>query len=492
MQGPENPAGLQTTARSCAEYRVSLPGSPFGIAWGFVYGYGGIRAETFLPQLRRLGAGFTKVYLFWNQLEPERGHYDWTAVDAFLNQLDSPEEGLISLFASSQWATRRPAAMLPPSPAKDLADYYRCVFNLVKHCAGRVRYWQNNAEPNNPVFWAGTKEEFVEHLKVFHKAVKEADPTAVVIVGGFDGLFNPPGWPPFPHQQAGLEFFDYVLREGRDAFDLFDLRLYGNPYTIVGRVGCMRQKMLALGYEKPIVCTEYGGPSLFEFPENRTYRPLVEQWAQSVSQSAENAGQAVSPISELYRNMSSLAAQTQMFMQECPSELDAKFRRIQARGLVMRNVLALSAGVQKTVYWELLDISDADRNNLMIFMFGKIGMLGYQEGALEKRYPTADAFELMAHKLAGVQRVRQIETAENPALFLFKVDRGDRGSIQVVWERRDQFSGEDSPAVPFTCLWNATNARCVDALGEVVPHAIVSGRLHIMVSLTPIFIESAG
>ena len=206
-----------------------------------------------------------------------------------MDQLNSPEEGLISLFSTSQWATVRPATLLPPSPAKNPDDYYHFVYNVVKHCKGRVRYWQNDAEPNSPLYWSGTKEEFVAELKIFYKAVKDADPAAVVVVGGYDGMFGPPGTHQFPNQQVGLDFFDYVLKEGREAFDVFDLRLYGDPYTIVPRVDFMRQKMLALGYDKPIICTEYGGPNLFEFPENRKYISLLTSGIQSLTQANDKA-----------------------------------------------------------------------------------------------------------------------------------------------------------------------------------------------------------
>ena len=137
-----------------------------GIGWGFLYGYLGVKPEQYLPQMRELGADFTKVYLFWNQIEPRKGQYDWTAVDAFVDQLNSPEEGLIALFSSSQWATRQSAAMLPPSPAKNPDDYYRFVHDLVAHYKGRVRYWQNDCEPSNPIYWLGTKEEFTAQLGV--------------------------------------------------------------------------------------------------------------------------------------------------------------------------------------------------------------------------------------------------------------------------------------------------------------------------------------
>ncbi len=269
----------QTAARTAAPTsasdapRITMRGSPLGIANGFLYGYQGVSAYEFMPTVRRLGADFTKTYLFWNQVEPKRGTYDWTAVDAFVNQLKFADEALVGVFSASEWAVTKPSALLPPSPAKNPDDYYRFIFDLVSHCKGRVRYWQNDAEPNSPIFWGGTKEEFVAELALFHKAVKAADPDAVVVVGGYDGLFGPPGTFQFPNQQAGLDFFDYVFKEGHDAFDVFDLRLYGDPYTIVPRVDYMRQMMRAHGFEKPVICTEYGGPNLFELPANRKVHP---------------------------------------------------------------------------------------------------------------------------------------------------------------------------------------------------------------------------
>jgi hypothetical protein len=114
-------------SNSTDNVRIAMPGSPLGIALGFLYGYFGARAESFMPLVRNLGAGFTKVYLFWNQIEPERGRFQWDAIDAFVNQLNSPEEGLISLLSTSTWAVQKPGTMLPPSPAKNPDDYYRFV-----------------------------------------------------------------------------------------------------------------------------------------------------------------------------------------------------------------------------------------------------------------------------------------------------------------------------------------------------------------------------
>ncbi|MGA3023767.1 MAG: hypothetical protein ABSF98_03245 [Bryobacteraceae bacterium] len=469
-----------------------LPGAPLGIAWGFLYGYAGTKAEVFMPQLRQLGAGITKVYLFWNQIEPEKGRFDWSAVDQFVGQLHSPNEGLISIFSSSLWATRRASAVLPPSPAKNPDDYYRFVHALVLHSKGRVRYWQNDSEPNNPIYWSGTKQEFVDELRVFHKAVKDADPDAIMVAGGYDGLFNPPGMFQYPAQKYGLDFFDYVIAEGSDAFDVFDLRLYADPYTIPWRVEHIRQMMRAHGHEKPILCTEYNGPGFFEFAPNLAYVPAVIKWAQSVADGDGRGG--ANEVAALYAKMSTLAKQTQMFMEGCPAELQRKLERLQARDLVMRNLLALSAGVRKTMYWDLWHdtsgTSPGRRDDMMHLMYAKCKLLEREGGALTKRYPLADAFERMAKELAGVESVERIEVPDRPSIYLFEVRRAQRAPLFVVWERRDVFSGEDQPAIVFDWPWALREASATDALGETVATTVRDGRVRLSVSVTPVFVTA--
>lgn len=483
---------LAVALGGAAPSEARMKHSPFGVAWGFVYGYGPAKAETFMPELRSLGAGWTKVYLFWNQVEPERGHYDWTAVDALLAQIRSPDEALVALESASTWATRTKVPLLPPSPAKDLDDYYRFVHAVVAHCKGRVRYWQNDCEPSNPVFWAGTSDEFVAELHTFHRAVKDADPEALVVAGGYDGLFNPPGLPPIPGQERGLAFFDRVLEKGAADFDVFDMRLYASPYTIPARVAYIQKRMADLGYQKPIVCTEYNGPGFFEFAENRKYYTLATEWSQSVAGTsdgmpAQGAG-AKTGVAALYERAESLAPETRMFLMDAPEALERKFQRLQCRDIVVRNVLALAAGVERTMFWDLTtDV--AERDDVMTLMFGKLKLEEFVDGRARRRYETAETFRRMAETLADVERVRRLDVPGHPAIFLFEATRRGRAPVYVVWEQRDTFSGEDAPATPFEWSWTAKRARAVDAFGQPVAARVDGGHVHLEVSVTPVFVE---
>ena len=478
---------LTAHAASAADHaHGNLPdvASRLGVGWAFVYGYQGVPAEEFMRDVRQMGGGFAKIYVFWNQLEPEHGRYDWSAVDAFVDQLKSPDEGLISVFSSSSWATAQPSTMIPASPAKNPNEYYQFILKLVSRYKGRVRFWQNDCEPNNPIYWSGTKEQFVDQLKLFYKAAKAADPDATVVAGGYDGLFNPPDMPPMYNQQASLDFFNYVLDVGRDAFDVFDLRLYADPYTIPGRVDYIRGRMKSLGYDKAIIATEYGGPGFFEFAANRAYIPKIAAWSQSALGGTSTAGDS---INDLYANINQLAPETQMFLAGCSPELEAKIERLQSRELAIRNVLALSAGVERTAYWQLLTMS-LPRDHIMQLMYGKIGMLTYTDGKVSQRFAVADAFQRTAQLLAGVRAVKRIELPEKPSIYFFELDRGDRGLAYVIWERRDTFRGEDEPATPLDVAWSRGPVSAHDVLGNTVTAEVTHQRLRLPVSVTPIFL----
>jgi hypothetical protein len=125
----------------------------------------------------------------------------------------------------------------------------------------------------------------------------------------------------------------------------------------------------------------------------------------------------------------------------------------------------------------------------MNLMYGKIAMLGYEDGALKKRYPLADAYQRLAKFLAGVEAVTRRAVPDHPSIFLFEVRRHGRPPLYVVWEKRDVFSGEDAPATPFDFEWTAHGAAALDATGQVTPVKVANGRIALDVSVTPVFIE---
>jgi len=140
---------------------------------------------------------------------------------------------------------------------------------------------------------AGTAPEYVAQFRELHQAVKAADPDAAVVLGGAPYAL-PASAPDSPDRQ----FFDVLLRDGRDFFDLLDLHLYGEAERIPADVEAARGLMRNFGYEKPLVAGEYNAPWPNLYPE------------------AAAAMQAA--LARLYQDMASLPPQLQMFMRGCP------------------------------------------------------------------------------------------------------------------------------------------------------------------------------
>jgi hypothetical protein len=487
------------------------PGEPQGIRLGVVrgisYGLFGPPGE-FGPQARALGAGLVRAYLYWSQVEPEPGQYRWETVDALLGQLDDDTELWITLCSSSRWGTRQPTDFLPPSPALDQDAYAAFVREVVRHCAdqvggGRVRYWQCDNEPSNTgLLWAGTAEEYVEQLTTMYHAVKEADPAAAVVLGGcgYDVFSSEPGSAPW-------QFFDYVAKAGRDAFDLFSVHLYGDLDRIPEYIATARRFMQAHGYLKPVVAGEHAGPQPFEFPEAMAV--MQETFAaafasagdpppsQSTGELAARAGQDTPEhraMTALYDRMDTLPPRLRMFMANCPAELEARRERISCRQVVARTVAALAEGVRRTAYWNLAPEypGPVDHLQMMHLLIGKLPLLGYRDGQLSVRRPAADTFALLARALAGARTVSRVTPAGQPgSLRAFEADRAGRGPLLVLWDQRDPFDGEDQPPLTVTWPWPAAAAAVTDAFGHARTVPAPDGALRLAVTGTPLLIEAS-
>jgi hypothetical protein len=314
------------------------------------------------------------------------------------------------------------------------------------------------------------------------------------VLGGCDGLFDPGPGHQIPGQDKSLAFFNQVLKGSADSFDIFDLHLYADPYTIPGRIEYIRNQMRSYGYTKPIIATEYNGPGFFEFPQNRKYFGLMQSWSQpavSVPPSTVVSGAVRNRITELYEQINSLAPQTQMFLMGCSPQLEQKIERIQARDLVMRNVLAFSSGVQKTAFWDIWH-DTSKRDDLQTLMFGKLKLVAFENERFVRADPLADVYRRMTSEFEGIAAVRRIVIPSRPDAYVFEIDRGKRGRLFVAWDKGDAFTGEDTPAVPLEFDGGLVKPNAVDVFGNAIPVTSNSGKLSLNLSVTPVYIRAAG
>ena len=411
--------------------------------------------EPIVAPMRELGARLVLVYVYWSQVEPRPGSYDWSIVDSLLSKLSGEEEVWITVCASSPWGTRTATDFLPPSPATDSDAYHCFVRELVSRCRGLVHYWQCDNEPSNVgLLWAGSAGEYATQLGLFHRAVKAADPAAAVVLGGcgYDVLSSPPDGPP-------RAFFDEVLARAGAWFDLFDVHLYDSPALIPAHLSTVRDMMRAHRCERAVVVGEYNGPTLFELPEldGVLHATMAAAFADTTGEAAfstsELSATAVTETSErralklLYSNMDTLPPELQMFMAGCRPSL--------TRGVIGSTAGRSSAAtcsrwpraVRRTVCWQLApEVGHyEDPFTMMELMHGKLPLLAYQDGRLGRRRPAADSFRRLAAHMDGAQSVIRIETGEQRGIRAFSVDRPDRGPLTVMWRDGRRLRGARCP-----------------------------------------------
>jgi hypothetical protein len=471
-----------------------------GVARGVSYRLFG-PADRFVAASRELGAGLVRVYVYWSQVQPEPEAWDWTVVDSFLSQLTGQEEVWVTVCSSSPWATHQPADFLPSSPAKDEETLARFVRGLVSRCAGRVRFWQCNNEPSNVgLLWSGTAADYVAQLEVFHRAVREADPSAAVVLGGcgYDVLSAAPGDRP-------RQFFDHVLANGGGWFDLFAIHLYDDPARIPDHVEVVRRMMQAQGYERPVVVGEYNGPTLFQMPD---VEPMLQETLAAAfadSNQVSNADFSTERLAAsahfdtperramkaLYARMSELPPKLQMLMAGCAPELEERRHRINCREIVSRNIFALSAGVRRTVCWRLApEVAHyEDPFTMMELLQGKLVLVAHDDdGRLTRPWPAAEAFRLLSDQLDGAQSITRVSVGHHPEVFAFAAERADRGRLVVLWKDGELFSGEDEPTTIVEWPWPHDEVAAIDALGRDHVVAHIDGHVTVPVSVTPLFL----
>lgn len=464
-------------------------GITLGIVRGISYGVFGAPG-SFMPQVRDLGGRLARISLTWNQIEPQPGSSDWSAVDALLGQLEPNDRLWITVVTASRWATRQPTDFLPASMPRDFAAFQLFVGALVSRCRGAAAYWQCNNEPSNPGLWSGSAGDYAELATVFARTVRHADPDAQIVLGGcgFDVLGSTTGSEP-------RAVFDEILAKAGNAFDLFDVHLYDAPQHIPAHIADARSMMRAHQLERPVVVGEYGGPTLLGFPGLDSIMEAVMADAFAAGSpsldSADLVAEDETPdrkaMRVLYAKMVEMPPELQMFMQGCPPALEAKRHRIACREIVTRNLLAMASGVTLTLAWNLAPEVPNYRDpfNLMGFLSDKLALMSYQHDELVKREPAAETFARFTELMSDATAVRRIET--DLGIVAMEVTR-ERGTLWVFWAEADPFSGEDEPPKLIEWPWAAESAHVCDVFGIAREAKAASGLLSVGVSVTPLFV----
>ena len=136
--------------------------------------------------IRDAGFGWCKVNFGWRDIEgAEKGSYDWSHTDHIVEMANAEKIDLVvRIDHQPKWVGGGYPVNGPPDNLQDLADFLRA---LVGRYKGRIRAYEVWNEPNLAREWGGKLPDpgaYVKLLRIAYKAIKSADPKAMVISAG--------------------------------------------------------------------------------------------------------------------------------------------------------------------------------------------------------------------------------------------------------------------------------------------------------------------
>ncbi len=140
--------------------------------------------------LKRCGVRLLRISFGWDAIEAEKDRYDWLFWDDFVRI--AVEEHGITLIPyicyTPKWnAPRNDTLNFWKKPPLDYDEFGEFVSTLVGRYKGWIRSWELWNEPDIHAYWDGTVKEYAELVKVGSTAVRTADPSALVVLGGIAG-----------------------------------------------------------------------------------------------------------------------------------------------------------------------------------------------------------------------------------------------------------------------------------------------------------------
>jgi hypothetical protein len=131
----------------------------------------------------------------WNRIEPRQGYFDFAKFDQAVELAAARNVEVVGkLVYSARWASSAPSGtpdadvvFYPPRNNADFAAYAKTVVNRYKD---KVHVWEVWNEPNTSAHWKPQADgtAYGRLLASAHTAIKQADPTSVVLGGSLAGF----------------------------------------------------------------------------------------------------------------------------------------------------------------------------------------------------------------------------------------------------------------------------------------------------------------
>jgi hypothetical protein len=138
--------------------------------------------------LKRAGIGLLRISFGWDAIEAEQDRYNWLFWDDFV-RIAVDEYGITLIpyvCYMPKWNSACGEDKLnfwhyPPIDNQEFGEF---MTDLVNRYKPWIKSWELWNEPDIPVYWMGSVKQFAELIKTGSMAVRQADPQALVVLGG--------------------------------------------------------------------------------------------------------------------------------------------------------------------------------------------------------------------------------------------------------------------------------------------------------------------
>jgi Cellulase (glycosyl hydrolase family 5) len=212
--------------------------------------------------VRSLGAHWVRMFVSWRTLQPTPAPVATSALasfEALFSELPAGTKVILDVVDSPQWETGSGDEHAPPARPRDYATF---VASLAARWGTRVAAYEIWNEEDEPRWWTGAPDPagYAALLKATYPAIKAADPSATVVLGGLTG--NDYSFLEGVYQAGGKGSFDAVGVHTDTACNVLspydflrgtDDRMIPDSFLAYREVHAV---MLANGDDKPIWMTE--------------------------------------------------------------------------------------------------------------------------------------------------------------------------------------------------------------------------------------------
>lgn len=123
----------------------------------------------------------------WLLLEPQKGQWDFTILDRFVNEAVARNQNITPVLGQSPtWASARPGDVSyngkgAPAEPRDIQDWRNYVSTVATRYRGKIKFYEIWNEPNDRTFYTGSIPKMVELTNEAAAVLKRVDPTITVI-----------------------------------------------------------------------------------------------------------------------------------------------------------------------------------------------------------------------------------------------------------------------------------------------------------------------